>query len=272
MWQRPLMFVHRVATSAAAALFVVIPYPGGAQVPPSQATVTVRVESEATPLEGVRLTVSGIAGLTGREGTASLRLPLGVHELTAELIGYETASIRLVLDETRDTTVLVRMEVVALETDGIVVISGRTERRIEEEPLRIEAVPREEVEEKLLMTPGDIAMLLNETAGLRVQPTAPSLGGASVRIQGLRGRYTQKRQVFCLHGGDHRRGRGGRVRLPHLRSRGAVGRCASGAGLAGAPARAPGLVATAARGRLSSPARRTWRARCGMRPAPVRSW
>ncbi len=41
------------------------------------------------------------------------------------------------------------------------------------------------------MTPGDIAMLLNETAGLRVQPTAPSLGGASVRIQGLRGRYTQ---------------------------------------------------------------------------------
>ena len=34
-------------------------------------------------------------------------------------------------------------------------------------------------------------MLLNETAGLRVQPTAPSLGGASVRIQGLRGRYTQ---------------------------------------------------------------------------------
>jgi len=41
------------------------------------------------------------------------------------------------------------------------------------------------------MSPGDIGMLLNETAGLRVQPTAPSLGGASVRIQGLRGRYTQ---------------------------------------------------------------------------------
>jgi outer membrane receptor protein involved in Fe transport len=41
------------------------------------------------------------------------------------------------------------------------------------------------------MTPGDIAMLLNEAAELRVQPTAPSHGGASVRIQGLRGRYTQ---------------------------------------------------------------------------------
>src|SRR5206468_6748000 len=35
------------------------------------------------------------------------------------------------------------------------------------------------------------AMLLNETSGLRVQVTSPSLGAANVRIQGLRGRYTQ---------------------------------------------------------------------------------
>jgi outer membrane receptor for ferrienterochelin and colicins len=43
----------------------------------------------------------------------------------------------------------------------------------------------------MLMTPGDISMMLNETSGLRVQTTSPSLGGANVRIQGLRGRYTQ---------------------------------------------------------------------------------
>src|SRR2546423_9139097 len=41
------------------------------------------------------------------------------------------------------------------------------------------------------MTPGDIAMLLNETSGLRVQVTSPSLGAANVRVQGLRGRYAQ---------------------------------------------------------------------------------
>ena len=34
-------------------------------------------------------------------------------------------------------------------------------------------------------------MLIGETSGLRVQPTAPSLGAANVRIQGLRGRYSQ---------------------------------------------------------------------------------
>ena len=41
------------------------------------------------------------------------------------------------------------------------------------------------------MTPGDIAMLLSETTGLRVQVTSPGLGAASLRIQGMRGRYTQ---------------------------------------------------------------------------------
>ena len=41
------------------------------------------------------------------------------------------------------------------------------------------------------MTPGSVAMLLGETTGLRVQTTSPSLGAANVRIQGLRGRYSQ---------------------------------------------------------------------------------
>jgi outer membrane receptor for ferrienterochelin and colicins len=43
----------------------------------------------------------------------------------------------------------------------------------------------------MLMTPGSIAMLLNESTGLRVQETTPALGGATLRIQGLRGRYTR---------------------------------------------------------------------------------
>jgi outer membrane receptor for ferrienterochelin and colicins len=74
---------------------------------------------------------------------------------------------------------------------GIRVEAVRSDRRIEDVPIRIELVGREEIEEKMLMTPGSIAMLLNESAGLRVQEVAPSLGGANLRIQGLRGRYTQ---------------------------------------------------------------------------------
>ncbi len=73
----------------------------------------------------------------------------------------------------------------------IIVRSTRSGRRVEDEPLKVEVLAGEEVEEKLLMTPGDITMMLNETSGLRVQTTSPGLGGANVRIQGLRGRYSQ---------------------------------------------------------------------------------
>jgi iron complex outermembrane receptor protein len=43
----------------------------------------------------------------------------------------------------------------------------------------------------MLMTPGDIVMMLNEMGGMRVQATSPSLGAASVRVQGMKGRYTR---------------------------------------------------------------------------------
>jgi len=75
--------------------------------------------------------------------------------------------------------------------ETVVVTATRTGRRIQDEPLRVEVIDAEEIEEKALMTPGSVAMLLGETTGLRVQTTAPSLGAANVRVQGLRGRYAQ---------------------------------------------------------------------------------
>lgn len=75
--------------------------------------------------------------------------------------------------------------------DTIVVASTRGNRRVSEEPIRVEVISREEIEEKLLMSPGNISMLVAETAGVRVQNTAPALGASTIRMQGLRGRYTQ---------------------------------------------------------------------------------
>jgi iron complex outermembrane receptor protein len=57
--------------------------------------------------------------------------------------------------------------------EEITVTAGHGDRRIQDVPLRVEVVDREEIEEKALMTPGSVAMLLGETTGLRVQTTAP---------------------------------------------------------------------------------------------------
>lgn len=75
--------------------------------------------------------------------------------------------------------------------EDVTVSATRTNRRLHDEPTRVEVLNREEIAEKLLMTPGDIQMLLNESSGLRVQNTSPSLGSANLRVQGLRGRYTR---------------------------------------------------------------------------------
>lgn len=75
--------------------------------------------------------------------------------------------------------------------ETVFVTATRTNTRLQDQPVRVEVIDREEIEEKALMTPGSVAMLLGETTGLRVQTTSPALGAANVRIQGLRGRYSQ---------------------------------------------------------------------------------
>ena len=75
--------------------------------------------------------------------------------------------------------------------EEVVVTATRTGGRIDDQPTRVEVLEREEIEEKMLMTPGDIVMMLNEMGGMRVQATSPSMGAATVRIQGMHGRYTR---------------------------------------------------------------------------------
>jgi len=67
------------------------------------------------------------------------------------------------------------------EVEEFVEVSAtRSGKRLEDQPLRVEVLEREEIEEKMLMTPGDIVMMLNEMGGMRVQATSPSLGALSL--------------------------------------------------------------------------------------------
>src|SRR6476620_4342221 len=101
-----------------------------------------------------------------------------------------TASVQVAGGAIQDVIVELRAQV-TVEESVTVVASTRTDKRLEDQPMRVEVLGREEIEEKMLMTPGDIVMMLNEMGGMRVQTTSPSLGAASVRIQGMRGRYTR---------------------------------------------------------------------------------
>lgn len=156
---------------------------------PASATVRVEVRYRETPLPGVAVLVNGIARVTGADGTVSAALPAGMVEISVAHEGFVPAAARIGVapGETREVIISLQERL----AEEITVSATRTERRLEDQPMRVEVLEREEIEEKMLMTPGDVVMMLNEMGGMRVQATSPSLGAASVRVQGMRGRYTR---------------------------------------------------------------------------------
>lgn len=77
------------------------------------------------------------------------------------------------------------------EIDGAMVVTAtRSESLVRDQPIRVEVVPEEEIEENLTIQPGNITTLLNELGGLRMQTVAPGLGGTGLELRGLPGRHT----------------------------------------------------------------------------------
>ena len=173
----------------------------------SLATVTITVVHDATPVPAALVRTIDVSPAVGTQtdarGVAPMRLPAGERRLVVGRTGYVTDPLLVALRAGQDTAIVARLESRGAELAAVVVSATRGERRVEDTPLRVEVIDEEEIAEKVAMTPGDIAMMLNETGGLRVQPTNPSLGGANVRIQGLRGRYSLLLvDGLPLHGGQ----------------------------------------------------------------------
>lgn len=182
-----------IACAAPLALILLVATGASAQVAADTtgAVTTVVIDADSTPVPAAIVRSDRIGAQTDERGVATLHLAAGERRLIVGRFGFVPETLSVMVRAGLDTSITVQLEAQSAELAGVVVSATRSERRIEDEPLRVEVLAPEEVEEKLLMTPGDITMMLNETSGLRVQTTSPSLGGANVRVQGLRGRYTQ---------------------------------------------------------------------------------
>jgi outer membrane receptor for ferrienterochelin and colicins len=88
------------------------------------------------------------------------------------------------------------------ELEEVVIGATRSSRTIANIPTRLEVIAGEEIDEKGNMKPGDIRMILAESTGIQTQQTSATSGNASIRIQGLDGKYTQIiRDGFPLYSG-----------------------------------------------------------------------
>ena len=156
-----------------------------------EATLIVDVRSGAHPVAGADVCAGGQNVKSDTQGRARLVLPPGSWPVIVSAEGFHENKTEALLEAGVETRIEIELSIQSERKEEIVVTAARTDRRLEDQPMRVEVIEREDIEEKALMTPGSVAMLLGETTGLRVQTTAPSLGAANVRIQGLRGRYSQ---------------------------------------------------------------------------------
>lgn len=72
----------------------------------------------------------------------------------------------------------------------VIVTATRVPTLIQDEPLHVEAVPAEEIEENLTVQPGNLSSLLTELPGIRAESLAPALGGAGLQLRGMPARNT----------------------------------------------------------------------------------
>ncbi|MDB4885562.1 MAG: TonB-dependent receptor plug, partial [Gemmatimonadetes bacterium] len=153
--------------------------------------VRVRVTDARGPLARVIVAAGARGAETDSAGVALLRPAAGAVTVTVRRLGLAPDSARFEARAGMDTTISFVLRAQAAVIAPIVVSSTRTERRVEDEPLRVEVLAGEDIGEKTEMRPADLRVLLTEMPGVRIQTTSPSLGAASVRVQGLRGRYTR---------------------------------------------------------------------------------
>jgi len=158
---------------------------------PGQSALICTVVADRAPVAGAEIVVAGQTYVTDRRGEVRIGVAAGAVSLTVVKEGFAPLTTTVMVASGQQQVVTIELEKLPSVQETVTVSATRTGRGLEDQPMRVEVLDAEEIDEKLMMTPGDVVMMLNEMGGMRVQATSPSLGAASVRIQGMRGRYTR---------------------------------------------------------------------------------
>lgn len=144
------------------------------------------------PMATVQIKSLHLTGLANNAGVVAINnIPGGKQNIEITNVGYKDEERTFVFPLKATDTVEIFIEVDPDELDEVTVASTRAGRSINNTPTRVEVIAADEIHEETTMRPGDIRMLLAESTGIQTQQTSATSGNASIRIQGLDGRYTQ---------------------------------------------------------------------------------
>jgi outer membrane receptor for ferrienterochelin and colicins len=141
------------------------------------------------PLENVSVTVKGeVLGKTNEQGVI-IKIFSPDNDFIFTTVGYNATTINA---KGKVGMIIVPMEKAEAKLEEVTIVSStRNNQKIENSPLKVEVLGREEMDEENTIKPANIASILGDVSGVQIQQTSAVSGNANVRIQGLSGQYTQ---------------------------------------------------------------------------------
>ncbi len=158
-------------------------------------TATVKDSSINQTLQGTTAKIKDtkITATADSNGIIILKnIPNGKQTIVFSYVGYKKIELQITFPLSSNAiqqNIYLNSE--NEELNQVIVSSTKTSRTIANTPTRVETIDGEELDEKNNMKPSNVSMLLHESTGLQVQQTSATSGSASIRVQGLDGRYTQ---------------------------------------------------------------------------------
>lgn len=109
-------------------------------------------------------------------------------DVVISYIGYKTQTKKLFLTENTTLNVFLTSDA---ELEVVTIASTRTNSRIEDIATKVEVLGTDDMIEESSVKPASIASILGDLSVIHIQQTSAISGAASVRMQGLDGKYTQ---------------------------------------------------------------------------------
>jgi outer membrane receptor for ferrienterochelin and colicins len=160
----------------------------------TQTTIRLTITDSTTqqPIPAVTiLQKKKVLSITDSLGNATISFTdTSNYKLLFSCIGYLPKAYWIIFSDSSVHTIYLSREQKALE-EVTVIASTRNNQRIENSPLKVEVLGKEEMEEENTIKPANIASILGDVSGIQIQQSSAISGNANVRIQGLDGRYTQ---------------------------------------------------------------------------------
>ncbi len=162
----------------------------------AQNTFKAILKDDATeePIIGAAVTIDSLrlGAVTDTTGLVTLtHISNGNFQLKFKSMGYSTKTETWHFPLTSRNKVFdIDLEPSTNEMNEVVVSITRSNRSIEDIPIKIDVVAADDLGEKGMMHPSNISSAFNETPGVMAQQTSMVSGASTLRMLGLPGRYT----------------------------------------------------------------------------------